>query len=524
MKTGENILVEGETFVNNNPVDPYNAEYRKTIAFVGQDEVLHSTSTPREAIKFSARLRLPRWATAGEIDQLVARTVQELGLSACADTVISKTNASEKKRTCIGMELISKPSCMFLDEPTFGMDTLEAMQVCSVLNKAASAGTTVLFSLQQPDSEIVRSGFDHMILLHKGKVAFHGPVEDAPNFFAARGFACPSNYNLGDWMLQVAQTYPIGVLSQQGFYAKDEKFAIEYTKTTSLVEDEGTKLMSTITGRSRSSRPPGLATQVQMLLERELISRRRTLWWILARLGVTLLGSVLIGTIFFQVGETNSSDVFNLQSQFGGLIILLTFAMLRTAVSTIVQCSMERYIFQRESDSDYSTLAYFITRICIEAADTWLHTCIMVVTIFFLVGFRGSLQMFLAITYALSMASGAITSFVGALTCGNETVSLLVTLMVFLPQLVFTGIFVVSDLIPIFYSWVQWMCVLSPASKLLLVEEFYGCSEASVESPDPCQTLLERVQADPDESIQNWVTIVAYFAIFRIAAIFMMKL
>jgi hypothetical protein len=146
----------------------------------------------------------------------------------------------------------------------------------------------------------------------------------------------------------------------------------------------------------------------------------------------------------------------------------------------------------------------------------------MVVLIYFLVGFHGPFEMFLAVTYALSMASGAIASFIGTLTCGNEKTGLLVTATVFLTQLLFTGVFVVTDLIPDFYSWVQWMCVLSPASKLLLVEEFYDCGNSSEES-EQCLELLVRDEAVPEEPWQNWSTIAAYYLIFRTAAISLMK-
>lgn len=526
LKTGKRVYVKGETFFDNIPVDPYDMVYRTSVAFVPQNEYLHSTSTPHEAIKFCAKLRLPRSTSDAEIDQLAATTVHELGLMSCAVNEISQLNSSEKKRVSIGMELISKPSCVLLDEPTSGMDTLEAMQVCSLLKKLARTGTTVLFSIQKPESEIFRSGFDHMIHLHKGMVVFQGPANSAPDFFASRGLPCPSYFNFVDWMLQVSQTHPIGILSQRGFYGSEGELAIESANDNpvKIEDDEGTKsTLQTLASKESSSSPPGVMTQVQMLLQREFVSRSRTIWPTVTRLGVTLLFSLLIGTVFFEVGETSSADSFNLQSQFGCLMILLSFAMLRTAGCTMDQFSNKRSIFLRECASNYySSSAFYVTQIFIEAADTGLHTCIMVVLIYFLVGFSGSFGMFLAITYALSMASGAIASFIGTLTCGNEKMALLVTATVFLTQLLFTGLFVVSDLIPDFYSWVQWMCVLSPASKLLLVEEFYDCGNTTEES-EQCFNLLERVEADPEETAQNWSIIAAYYLIFRAAALFLMK-
>jgi hypothetical protein len=47
------------------------------------------TATPREdAIRFSARLCLPRSTTADEIESLTSRMLRELGLEDCAETIV----------------------------------------------------------------------------------------------------------------------------------------------------------------------------------------------------------------------------------------------------------------------------------------------------------------------------------------------------------------------------------------------------------------------------------------------------
>lgn len=119
------LKIASEVKFDNVKVDPTNIRIRREIAFVAQDDSLQATATPREAIRFSARLRLPRSTSDADIDKLVERMIVELGLSACADTIvggplIKGISGGERKRTSVGVELVVKPSMVFLDEPTSG--------------------------------------------------------------------------------------------------------------------------------------------------------------------------------------------------------------------------------------------------------------------------------------------------------------------------------------------------------------------------------------------------------------------
>jgi ABC-type multidrug transport system ATPase subunit len=131
------VKIEADIRLNNQTVDPRNIEVRKMIAFVAQDDSLPITSTPREAILFSAKLRLPRSTTDAELDELTCKMLTELGLTACADTVVGGPllkgiSGGERKRTSVGVELVVRPRMVFLDEPTSGLDAFSALQVCQV--------------------------------------------------------------------------------------------------------------------------------------------------------------------------------------------------------------------------------------------------------------------------------------------------------------------------------------------------------------------------------------------------------
>jgi ABC-type multidrug transport system ATPase subunit len=205
LQSNNKLHIEADVRLNNYAVDPTDIKVRQFIAFVAQDDSLHITSTPRECIRFSAKMRLPRSTTEEELDQLTTRMLKELGLTSCADTLvggplIKGISGGERKRTSVGVELVTKPSMVFLDEPTSGLDSFSAVQCCEVLRKVAKAGASVLFTIHQPASEIFET-FDHLILMNKGRVMYQGSVKDVPSWFGARGHPIPRNYNPADWII-----------------------------------------------------------------------------------------------------------------------------------------------------------------------------------------------------------------------------------------------------------------------------------------------------------------------------------
>ena len=123
------LEVEADVRLDNYAVEVTDMRVRKSIAFVAQDDSLQVTATPREAIRFSAKLRLPSSTTDEDLDTLTKQMLYELGLEKCADTImggplVKGVSGGERKRTSVGVELVTKPSMVFLDEPTSGLDSV----------------------------------------------------------------------------------------------------------------------------------------------------------------------------------------------------------------------------------------------------------------------------------------------------------------------------------------------------------------------------------------------------------------
>ena len=129
----------------------------------------------REALTFAARLKLKM--SEAEQDERVNQLINDLGLQDCADTRVGDErkkfiSGGERKRTSIGVELITDPQVILLDEPTSGLDSFTAVKIVKLLQKLArSKGKTVISTIHQPSSESFLN-FYRLILMADGFIVY----------------------------------------------------------------------------------------------------------------------------------------------------------------------------------------------------------------------------------------------------------------------------------------------------------------------------------------------------------------
>ncbi|GAB0493345.1 hypothetical protein MMPV_004626 [Pyropia vietnamensis] len=198
--------VRGTVTVNGAP--RVAATFRHMTAYVEQDDALYAELTVREQLEFTARLRLPQSTSPADRSARVEAVLSELGLSAVADRrvgggAVRGVSGGERKRTSIGMELVTDPQLLLCDEPTAGLDAAAALSVVRTLKTLAVRGRkTVLTTIHQPRGDIFDS-FDVVMLLSGGHVMYCGPPSKAVAYFEALGFPCPLNTNVADFLLDI---------------------------------------------------------------------------------------------------------------------------------------------------------------------------------------------------------------------------------------------------------------------------------------------------------------------------------
>ena len=211
-------------------------------AYVQQDDILFQTMTVRECLEFAAKLKLP-----GTYAQKIARVndlIQTLKLNKCQNTriggpLVKGVSGGERKRTSIGVELITDPNLIFLDEPTTGLDSFTATSVMESLGDLARKdGRTVISTIHQPNSDIFEM-FDKLMLLARGKIIYFNKANLAVDYFGSIGFQCPDLSNPADYFMTMMSIESIELETQSAtgsVFIDQDRIQEEYKKTIDLFD------------------------------------------------------------------------------------------------------------------------------------------------------------------------------------------------------------------------------------------------------------------------------------------------
>ncbi|TMW95632.1 hypothetical protein EJD97_008559 [Solanum chilense] len=187
---------------------PYNKSLKQRIGFVLQDDVVFPHLTVKETLTYAALLRLPNTLSKEQKKERAIGVINELGLERCQDTIIGGAfvrgvSGGERKRVCIGNEILLNPSLLFLDEPTSGLDSTTAFRIMQMLRNIARAGKTVVTTIHQPSSRLF-SRFDKLILLGQGSSLYFGKASEAMLYFSSIGCSPLIAMNPAEFLIDLA--------------------------------------------------------------------------------------------------------------------------------------------------------------------------------------------------------------------------------------------------------------------------------------------------------------------------------
>jgi ABC-type multidrug transport system ATPase subunit/ABC-type multidrug transport system permease subunit len=172
----------GQVRINGEPV----VARLTDIGYLPQDEIVHPALTVRESLTYSSRLRLPADSKDEEIAATVARALEELGLEAHADTRIGSLSGGQRKRVGLATEILSRPSLLFLDEPTTGLDPGLETRMMALLRELSGSSRAVIVVTHATKSLGL---CDRLVVMGRGGIlCFLGSPAEALEFFGVESY------------------------------------------------------------------------------------------------------------------------------------------------------------------------------------------------------------------------------------------------------------------------------------------------------------------------------------------------
>ncbi|KAF2073162.1 hypothetical protein CYY_005515 [Polysphondylium violaceum] len=490
----EELIVEGDILFNGHKVFP--EEIRKSVGYVLQSDQLLPTLTVRETLQYAGLLRLPNTFTKARKMEIVEEIIGELALRDCANRQIGNSagkrgiSGGELRRVSIGVQMLSNPGVLYLDEPSSGLDSFTAHNLVETLLSLSRLNKTVICTIHQPRADIFKL-FDYVLLLSKGNVVYYGPTTGIVDHFAALGYECPYDVNPADFFLDL-----ITINSQ------NEKVEQESTERLGqLIEGYKESLLSKPSiGLASSSaeemkrfvpesRNTSFLYQVLLLIKRSFqhIIRDKSLF--MARLVETILMALITGGIFYNLEQ----DIGGIKSRIAAFYIVVILQPYLIIIATILHYSEELRVFDREHyDGMYSSVAYWCASKASNLPFEIITSFIFSSIFYWMANLRPTLVAFLwfylvltLVQYASAsmghMSSSIIRGFAGASLMANLT-------MTFIG--ISSGYLINPATFPFYLDWISYVSMYAYAFSALSANEFLGNNYPCPYPPDDIQCAL----------------------------------
>jgi ABC transport system ATP-binding/permease protein len=408
---GENLYVKFEALTGD-------------IAVVPQRDLLHASLEVGAALRYTAELRLPPDTSANEIDAHVSDILEIVGLSDRRDTQIRHLSGGQVKRASLANELMSRPSLLFLDEVTSGLDEETDRAIMDLFRQIADGGKTVV-CITHNLANVEATCHLVVILTRQGSLAFVGTPDEARAYF--------DMHRLGDVYSKLEERLPQEWQSRFRAHRLYQKYVVERVSVGPLASDGPY-------GRPRrtaSARSNGFR-QSWVLIRRYAAILRGDPRALLAMAGQGLLIAVLLALVFGRLSAVANSleraqRTVNLQLL---LAVSCFWFGCNTAAKELVK---ERTIFHRERAMNLRIDAYLASKFTILTAVSVLQVSLLWGIVQARCGIPGSPASQWLTFVVLSIAGTAIGLLISTVARTEELATALVP-MVVIPQIIMAGV------------------------------------------------------------------------------------
>jgi ABC-type multidrug transport system ATPase subunit len=175
--TGGRVLANGEDFYR------HFDNFRQSLGYVPQKDIVHTQLTVARALLYTAQLRLPTDTSPAELKKRVEDVIHEMELDRHRDTLVGSLSGGQIKRVSLGAELLAQPCLLYVDEATSGLDAGTEARMMHLFRRLADEGRSLLCITHNVENV----DCCHLVLvLVEGRLVYYGPPAEAPAYFGVR--------------------------------------------------------------------------------------------------------------------------------------------------------------------------------------------------------------------------------------------------------------------------------------------------------------------------------------------------
>jgi ABC-type multidrug transport system ATPase subunit len=368
--TGKNQATTGNVFYDFRDLYDNYDELRHRIGLVPQDSVIHDQLTAQSALGYAAKLRFSPDTVSEERNHRVTEVLGELSMTEHKDKPIHNLSGGQNKRVNIGLELLTQPSLLFLDEPTSPLDPHLKRDMFALMRKMADQGAddgqSVVVITHDVGSDLIDQCDRLIVLQPGGKMAFFGPPAEGLRYFHA-----------GDW----ADVFAKFAAEPQRDFAAEYKASPEYVKYVATP----ISVASQRTERRPDDQPK--PKQVSTFNQMTTLARRYLRVMVADKvfLATTVIMPILLGVLVRAtpdslgltngIGKLSGTNTAAIQV----LMILVMSSVLSGTALSIREIIKEREIYRRERMAGESPVAYLFSKIIVLSVISVMQTLLVVV-------------------------------------------------------------------------------------------------------------------------------------------------
>ncbi|ORX40799.1 P-loop containing nucleoside triphosphate hydrolase protein [Kockovaella imperatae] len=463
--------------------------WKRTIAFVEQDDALFARLTVRETINYAAKLRLPDSEFDAEAKKRrVEETIEMLRLEDCENGQVGSglkrgISGGERKRVSIGVELVSNSSLFFLDEPTSGLDSFAASRLVTNLREVVQKrNLACLMTIHQPSWDMFCT-LDRVILLAKGAIYYDGPPRDTVEYFKGLDYNVPEGVNPADYFISIAENVDRDEEGKARIQKLIDNWKERAAQATPVSRPAGKVDEKDVKKSSKAQWPTSWFFELMLLFRRTSKDqlRDKQLW--VGSAGQTIVFLIVIGFAFFRLNDSQK-DVL---AKIGVLFIIPINAAFGASAPVLASFPLQRTILIRERSSAlYRCSSFFLSKVMLEIPIAVIFRIPYLIIVYFMIGLRLSaarIFIFLAIT-CLHIANSVCLGLAIAGVSPTVEIANILSPVVNVIFLFFGG-----NLLPSPPPWFIWLKYISPlyyTYSALTINEFRGAQLQCDDSSSQC--------------------------------------